>query len=202
MTIGSLVRKMAGPLEEPLCRAYRRIFVDADAVMAQLAEAIPRDAHVVDIGGGDGVMLDALLRHRPDLTATMTDIRPDIGVSLSDGVRARVTVLPSSPAAECSARGDAVILADVLHHVPPAQRAGLIRQAMALAKPGGILIVKEFEPRGFIAWLGYMADKYVSGDRNVQFIGADELRKIVGSNGNPILSGQHPNYALAFKASC
>jgi 2-polyprenyl-3-methyl-5-hydroxy-6-metoxy-1,4-benzoquinol methylase len=200
MSIGAIVRKLAGPLEEPLCRAYRRIFVDADAVMAQVAKAIPHGAHVVDIGGGDGVMLDALLRHRLDLTATMTDIRPDIGASLSEGVRHRVTILRDTPAAKCAARGDAVILADVLHHVPPVQRAGLIREAMALAKPGGILIVKEFEPRGFVAWLGYMADKYISGDRGVQFIGADELQRLVGSSGTHIVSGAHPNYALAFVA--
>lgn len=41
---------------------------------------------------------------------------------------------------------DAIIIADVLHHVPCKERANVVQQFMSLVKPGGFCIVLEINP--------------------------------------------------------
>ena len=81
MTPGKLARKILGRYTVPVGQVYRRIFVDLGTIAKQFDGAIPRNAHILDIGGGDGALIEFLLERRPDLTVTMCDRAPSIGSS-------------------------------------------------------------------------------------------------------------------------
>src|SRR5439155_15302657 len=84
----------------------RRIRVLAGHV----ADLLPRDASVLDVGSGDGLLARRVLDLRPDVRIQGVDVlaRPTayIPVALFDGV-----TLPAADGAF-----DAVIMLDVLHH--------------------------------------------------------------------------------------
>lgn len=77
---------------------------------ALLTDAVPPDAHVLDVGSGDGALAYQLAQRRPDIRLRAVDVlvRPAsvIPVEYFDGSRL--------PCADASV--DAVILVDVLHH--------------------------------------------------------------------------------------
>ncbi len=144
-------------LSEPLQRWYpqarlqrwRPRFVP----FAPLLAVVPPQARVLDVGCGAGLFL-ALLAQRGDLTlglgvdssapaiARAMDMRTrhQHGAVLEFRAQDARTPLPAGP-------WDAVCLIDVLHHVPPAQQAGVVAAAAAVLRPGGVLIVKEMATR-------------------------------------------------------
>ncbi|HOD80212.1 MAG TPA: class I SAM-dependent methyltransferase [Phycisphaerae bacterium] len=210
MSIGSLIRKVLGPrVFQHVGRAYRRIFVDVRKTAQVLAEIIPPGAHVVDIGGGDGEPLNCLLRLRDDITVTMIDISPVVGWMIEESLLGRVERLAGTSIRQYLQLGpraiQAAVVSDVLHHVPPGQREAFLGDLRDLLAQGGcsLLAVKEFAPHGLRGRLGYLADRYVSGDANVRLIPPAELADLLRA----ALPGAHiedtrlsridsPNYAL------
>jgi 16S rRNA G527 N7-methylase RsmG len=80
MALGQAIRRLLGPrLARFAGRCYRAIFVDLAKEAAALSTAIPRDAQVLDVGGGDGEPLNHLLALRPDLRVTTIDPGAVIG---------------------------------------------------------------------------------------------------------------------------
>jgi 2-polyprenyl-6-hydroxyphenyl methylase/3-demethylubiquinone-9 3-methyltransferase len=75
---------------------------------------------------------------------------------------------------------DLVILVDVMHHVPDEIRREVLACSAQLVRPGGYLMVKEFERnRGPYYRLTYAADRYVTGDKGVRFMTMPELRAMM-----------------------
>lgn len=119
-------------------RVYgRRIRVLA----AHFAELLPRDARVLDVGSGDGLLARRVMDLRPDLQITGVDVlaRPSshIPVTLFDGVR-----LPFAAGAY-----DAVMMVDVLHHAAE-QQALLAELARVTA---GVVVIKDHVVKGLLA---------------------------------------------------
>lgn len=207
MSLGSIVRGIAGPFERKLCAAYRSFFVDVARCTESISVAIPASARVIDVGGGDGEVINLLLSLRPDITVSMLDLRERIGIFLQPEFRTRVTLHPATSLASYLSRSgqgaDALLVSDVVHHVPIDERAQFIRDCVALLNPGGVLIVKEVAPGGVVSLLSVLADRYITGDRHVSLLDKAELTKLVESHGLRRLSTllherEHPNYALSF----
>ena len=76
---GQIARKLLGPAFKPVGEVYRRLFVNLERIVDVLERELPREATVLDIGGGDGALIDRLLFRRPDVKVTMCDIAPAIG---------------------------------------------------------------------------------------------------------------------------
>src|SRR5687768_9608190 len=132
MKPGPLIRRMlpAG-LETLAAKAYRSIFVDLDKVAQHLAGALPANADVLDIGGGDGELLNRLFALRSDVRVTMVDIAPSVGRFLLPRFHERVRLLPGTTIqAHLQALGaamyDAAMVVDVMHHIPQAQREAFL----------------------------------------------------------------------------
>lgn len=90
---------------------HQRVYGRRIRVLAShLAELLPRDASVLDVGAGDGLLARMVMDRRPDLRIRGVDVmlRPTshIPVDRFDGVR-----LPFDAGAF-----DAVMMVDVLHH--------------------------------------------------------------------------------------
>jgi SAM-dependent methyltransferase len=112
-----------------------------DVLSAHLAELLPRDATVLDIGAGDGLITAKLQDRRPDLTVTALEVllRPDqhVEVELFDGSH-----LPHEDDSF-----DAAILVDVLHHAPDPLE--LLTEARRVARD--TIVVKDEIATGLLA---------------------------------------------------
>jgi 2-polyprenyl-3-methyl-5-hydroxy-6-metoxy-1,4-benzoquinol methylase len=169
ITPGQVARRILGRHFEPVGNVYRRIFVDLDKIAVSLSALIPDGARVLDIGGGDGALVERLLDRRPDLTVAMCDLAPAIGSFLSDANRAKVHCLPATDFSEVDGEFDVVTLSDVVHHIPVAQRESFFELLAQHCTKWGCrnLIVKDIEPGGPRAALAKWTDWYISGERQV-----------------------------------
>jgi len=162
--------------------AYRRLFVDLDSLAESVAEIGPYSS-LIEVGCGEGSLLTRLVaRLGRDVTALGIDIAADPGRSFV-GDRARVTFCQATVAEIAGAgnRFDLVVVSDVLHHVPRADRVALLDSCCELIAPGGTVVVKEWVKRVNLAHAAaYSSDRYISGDTTVDFYSAAELRQAMG----------------------
>ena len=169
-TPGQLARRILGPYFEPVGNVYRRIFVDLDKIAEALDALMPKGSRVLDIGGGDGALVDRLLDCRPDLKITMCDLAPEIGSFLSPANRAKVQLFPATDFTVVRGIYDFVTLSDVVHHVPVDQRPCFFEQLAGHCEGWQCqnLIVKDIEPGSLRATVAKWMDWYVTGDRHVR----------------------------------
>lgn len=183
MGIGPLVRRAFGRHERRISEAYRRIFVDLDALVASIRAHAPAPLHVLEIGCGDGAVTERLALAFPDSTLTGIDVCAQPGRQYR-GDRSHVRFLRASAAdlgtAE-RARYQLVIISDVLHHVPHPEWGRFLASALALMAEGGTLILKEWVRKGTPAYLlGYLSDRFITGDR-IRYPREAELRLLADS---------------------
>jgi 2-polyprenyl-3-methyl-5-hydroxy-6-metoxy-1,4-benzoquinol methylase len=212
MTPGRLARVLLGERGSRVAgRAYRALFVDLGKAADAIAAEIPPRAHVLDVGGGDGEPLNALLDRRDDIRVTTIDVAPAVGQWIEARHAHRVRRLPATRLQDFPGPGDqlpdVLLIADVAHHIPVAERdaffaavAGLLRQSPDLR-----IVFKDVEPGHARATLGYLSDRFVSGDRSVRLIGRDELVAAMrrAADGvrwkeTSLFAQDRPNYALVF----
>ncbi|GAA0661995.1 hypothetical protein GCM10010193_11500 [Kitasatospora atroaurantiaca] len=181
MGITTVVRRRLGKYEIPAAELYRSVFIDLDSLATTLL-SLSKPKRILEIGCGDGAVAERLVGALPDAEYVGIDVMDNPG-RLFRGDRNRAefrSVYSHDLRAEGPALFDLVLVVDVLHHVPAAQRDALLRDAEALLAPGGTLIVKEWERRSDFAHLmAYTADRYVSGDKNVDFADRDQLLAVI-----------------------
>ncbi|CAN5554923.1 hypothetical protein BH11PLA2_BH11PLA2_05830 [soil metagenome] len=167
MAIGAQVRRMFGPLEAPVTDLYRAFFIDLSQQMTLVKRWVPSAASILEIGCGEGAVAQKLVTLYPTASITGIDISPKAG-RLYRGDRSRVTFATTSAAEHAEVHAgqyDLILTCDVLHHVPWEQHATLLRQARTLLKPGGVFVLKDWEP---IKNIGHIAcefsDRVLTGD--------------------------------------
>jgi 2-polyprenyl-3-methyl-5-hydroxy-6-metoxy-1,4-benzoquinol methylase len=185
MALGPLIRRSLGPrLARRAGEFYRAIYVDLAKVAAALAAVIPRDAHLLDVGGGDGQPINQLLSVRPDLTITTLDPAPEVGLWIDSRYDSQVKRLPRTSLAQFVAHPhepvDVILIADVMHHVPTSARHKFLDSINMLLdnRPALRIIVKDVEPGHWRAILGFWSDRYITGDRNVRLIAKDDMTRL------------------------
>jgi cyclopropane fatty-acyl-phospholipid synthase-like methyltransferase len=206
------MRRILGPrLARCAGRLYRAIFVDLDKEAAALADSIPQHAHLLDVGGGDGEPLNHLLALRPDLHITTLDLKPTVGQWIDARFETQVTRLARTSLASYLADGrpdpDAILIADVLHHIPEAMRAGFLSSVRVLLErvPHLRIIVKDVEPGSWRAQLGFWCDRYITGDSHICPISRENVARLFEQTLGPLrhedtdlFDKDRPNYATAF----
>src|SRR5512133_2396508 len=128
MSLGQLARQILGNRWFPVVGSwYRAVFVNLERVVDCLPP-LPPGAHVLDIGGGDGAMINILLARNPACDVTMLDAGARLGSFLRPEFRGRVHLHPSTSlkayAESATESPDLVIIGDVIHHVPVDERRG------------------------------------------------------------------------------
>lgn len=210
MALGALIRKLAGPFERPLCDAYRSFFLNVGRCAQQLQTAIPAGCHLIDVGGGDGAVLNAILRVRPDVTATMLDLKDEVGKFLDPDNTPRVNICAGTSIQDYLGQGGApaacILASDVVHHVPSEARMAFLRDCVRLLQPGGTLIIKDVAPGHLVSVASVYADRYITGDRHVQLIAPVDLVRLLrelglNPSGDLLAPTERPNYAFAFRAA-
>jgi hypothetical protein len=209
---GPAIRRILGArLARRVGRLYRSIYVDLAKEAVAVSSAIPRNAHVLDIGGGDGEPLNHLLALRPDLYITTLDPAPVVGQWIETRFDGQVTRVPGTHLTEYISEGradpDAILISDVLHHVPVPARAaflGSIRVILERA-PQLRIIIKDVEPGHWRALLGYWSDRYITGDAEVSPASREHVASLFHEALGPmrredtnLFETDRPNYALTF----
>jgi 2-polyprenyl-3-methyl-5-hydroxy-6-metoxy-1,4-benzoquinol methylase len=185
MAIGPTVRKMldsSPALVGWLTDTYRGFFVDLSAVV----DTIPIDESTIsflNIGTGDGELVNVLVSRHPQLSVTTTDISDQQGWLLKPEVREAVTIETRSPSQIASdgfgGAFDVVFMSDVMHHVPVEDRHTVMEAAWQSVAPGGKLVMKDIEDRGLKSVLSLWSDKYLTGDRHTVLINEATLRNLI-----------------------
>jgi ubiquinone/menaquinone biosynthesis C-methylase UbiE len=168
--------------------AYRDAFVDLDD-LARTIGSLGRFDTAIEVGCGEGALATRLTR-TTDATILGIDIAPNPGRGYEGATgRASFRQQRVEDLVAEGATADLVVLSDVIHHVPPADRPAFLRSCVALVARGGLLAVKEWERRSnaFHA-LAYGSDRYVSGDRGVSFLSRDELVALLGATAPALVS--------------
>jgi len=178
-SLGALARALLGKKFHSFARYYRAVFVDLDAVASVLSEALPHGALVLDVGGGDGAPLNHLLTERPDLEIAMLDVASSVGGAIETRYEAQVSRFPQTALRDYSGpRPDAVLVMDVVHHVPEHDRALFFRDLSVFVRANHVatLVIKDVAPGHVRSVMGWFADRYVSGDKNVRLVSPDSLK--------------------------
>jgi 2-polyprenyl-6-hydroxyphenyl methylase/3-demethylubiquinone-9 3-methyltransferase len=180
VSIGKMGRKMLGPLEPLAVDIYRKPFIDLESVARTLA-SVCTPSRIAEIGCGEGVLATELNRAWPDAEILGIDITPQPG-RLYRGDPAAATFRSCSAddlAATDAAGFDLVLMCDVLHHVPPPMRAGIVAAARALVADNGVLAIKDWEHRRDLATAAaYASDRFITGDR-IKYFAREELVGLV-----------------------
>ena len=195
MTIGSSVRRVLGPrLERVAADRYRRLFVDLDALAATIA-GLGRFGTVIEVGCGEGALLSQLM---DALDEHASAVGIDIAANPGHGYTGRNSnvAFRRAEVAELVAEGqrfDLVVVSDVLHHIAPTGRIGFLESCRDLLAPNGTIVVKEWVRRRNVAhFAAYGSDRYVSGDKGVQFYSESELQDVFTdvfrAGGAPVLT--------------
>jgi 2-polyprenyl-3-methyl-5-hydroxy-6-metoxy-1,4-benzoquinol methylase len=182
MAIGPRIRRLFGPAERPIANLYRAAFIDLGAFARLIGGWVPA-SRILEVGCGEGAMTDRLSRIYPNSVLVGIDIVPTVG-RLFDGDKDRVTFHQQTVedfAAVNGAAFDLVVICDVMHHVPWEMHAQILASAMRVLRPGGQLVLKEWERRStFIHLLCYICDRYITGDR-IQYGKSEYFRKLIRS---------------------
>jgi SAM-dependent methyltransferase len=96
---------------------------------------------VVDVGGGTGALLAAILRARPTVRGTLVDLPQTVARSTevfqAAGVAERVTAVGRSFFDPLPAGADVYVLKNVLADWPDAEALALLKRCAEAARPGG-----------------------------------------------------------------
>lgn len=175
------MRSALGPFEGRVAKRYRDWFIDLPELARDIA-ALGQFQRVLEIGAGDGLLSMGLADELPQASILGIDISTQPG-RLAPASPERVTfrqVSTSDLLAEAPEPYDLIVIGDVLHHVPDAQRQALLADAGHLVAPGGVLAIKEWErTRSAAHTMADISDRYVTGDRQVSFMTRAELLALV-----------------------
>lgn len=130
---------------------------DRESLERGLARAERPLERVVDVGGGPGRAvreLDADWRLVVDPAAGMTQRARAHGLEAVRGDGARLPLADESV--------DAVLVTDALHHF--GDQRGALREAERVLRPGGLLLVREFDPETLRGRALVLAERLVGFD--------------------------------------
>jgi 2,7-dihydroxy-5-methyl-1-naphthoate 7-O-methyltransferase len=110
--------------------------------------------HLVDVGGGNGTLLTAILAANPQLRGTLIDLAGPAAAATralaAAGLSGRSQVVSGSFFEPLPAGGDVYLLSSVVHNWSDDDVAGILRGCVAAAAPGGRVVIAQglLDPAG------------------------------------------------------
>ncbi|GAA0929075.1 methyltransferase [Pseudonocardia zijingensis] len=115
----------------------------------QIAERFDwsRFPEVIDVGGGDGQVLEAILRAHPGVRGRVLDLPPTAAGATerfaTAGLADRAGAVPGSFFDSLPAGADAYLLSDIVHDWDDDHARAILTRCRAAAAPGGAVVVIE-----------------------------------------------------------
>jgi 2,7-dihydroxy-5-methyl-1-naphthoate 7-O-methyltransferase len=144
-------RVFGRPFWEDLA-AHPEIAADFDALMGPAGHGVP-DVDIdltdgwdgietiVDVGGGTGAMLAALLKRHPNVTGILVDLPGTVARAAEILEEHRVTVSGQSFFDPLPAGADLYLLRKVLNDWPDEPTVAILRRCAEAARPGGKVVI-------------------------------------------------------------
>ena len=186
-TIRSIIRAY----DDPVVRAYCwvRFGILRQRFLDEIGQYLPEEGPVLDIGCGFGLFSLYYAATGPRRFVRGLDVNPR-RLALARRAAARLGI-DNVAYAEGDARdfkGDgeaaAVYMLDIIHHIPPASVAPLLRRLRRCLAPGGTLLVKDVDthpaPKRWFTWA---LDKAMAPTVPVHYWSADELQSTLEACG-------------------
>ncbi|OLF15864.1 methyltransferase [Actinophytocola xanthii] len=106
-----------------------------------------RFADILDVGGGDGTLLEAILDIHPDVRGRVLDLAPTVAAArarfASAGLGGRAGVVPGSFFEPLPAGADLYLLSDILHNWDDDRAGAILAGSRRAAGPNGTVVVIE-----------------------------------------------------------
>ena len=142
----------------------------------------------------------------------MIDPNHSIGRFIKKEYISKVDLYPETSLKEFSlkvkCKPDVILIIDVIHHIPIKSRNDFLSQLRSIVDKAKEvkIIIKDVEPGYLRSSLGLIADRYISGDKQVSFICRTDLRNLMFTTfGESLICEEinlfkldKPNYALIF----
>jgi len=205
MALGSRVRQLFGRHERLVADLWRGLFMSLDHWTTTIAAWAPQPRRILELGCGEGYSTIRLAARYHDVAIDAVDIAPHIGrLYLDPPARVRFRMVTAEDLAEERPGAyDLIVVTDVLHHIPPEARRSFLAAVRTLLAPGGILAFKDWHRnRAPIYFLGYAADRWLTGDRIAYLTRAEARSLLSGIFGPDCVTAEHTiapwlnNYAL------
>lgn len=115
----------------------------------ECAQAVPGTGKILDVGCGYGLLANYLSLDSPRRQIVGHDTAADrIAVAQATAAgRPNVQFVVGDARALPDRSFDAIVVTDVLHHVPYAEQAPILKDLFEKLKPGGVLVVRETDKR-------------------------------------------------------
>jgi hypothetical protein len=119
------------------------------SLTSSIASAVAADydfsgiSRVVDIGGGQGVLLEAVLTSHPHLTGTVFDLEHVVATQPSTAALAPRWSAESGSFFDAVPEADAYLLKSILHDWPDDRCVDILRTCTRSLRPGGVVLVVE-----------------------------------------------------------
>ena len=126
-------------------RSFDQLMTSLTSVIAAAVAAtydFRPDTHVVDVGGGQGALLSAVLRAHPSLTGTVFDQPHVVAGSAPADLSGRWSAEGGS-FFESVPPADDVLMKSVIHDWPDEESVAILRQCAAALRPGGHVLLVE-----------------------------------------------------------
>jgi len=185
------VRSIICAYDDPVVRAYCwvRFGILRQRFLDEIGQYLPEDGPVLDIGCGFGLFslyYAATARRR---FVRGLDVNPR-RIALARRAAARLGI-DNVAYAEGDARdfkGDTEVagayMLDIVHHIPPATVAPMLRQLRRCLAPGGVLLVKDVDTRPAAKrWFTWVLDKAMAPRNPIHYWSAERLQATLEASG-------------------
>lgn len=148
-------------------------------LLRDLALLLPeRNCRILDIGGGSGLVAEAIARHFPGKSVTAIDVVDRFLPTLS--VERRTFDGRTIPCADGAF--DCALFSNVLHHVPGEARVKLVAEALR-ATGGACVVVKDHIADSMLdharlAWLDFVGNLPFGGMVRAQYLSAADWQDL------------------------
>lgn len=174
--------------------------------LGRIEEALPLKGNIVEIGCGAGLLSNLLGMRSRDRKVTGIDSSPSRLAVASKSINQdrNVRFILGDALQHPLSFPDAIVIGDVLHHVPFADQEKLFRRIRLSLLPGGLLVIQDisFEPRAKYLF-GLAVDKVMNRLAKVYYRSASEWTGLLRESGfeveaRPIGAG-YPIAAVLFQ---